>query len=288
MAEAASFFARHADTFGGGYIRTPLAAYVARASSVLQVANQAKPLTAQVVLLSELLARAHAECGEHGLALAYYRLSLRLAEEIADTVGGALALRGMAVQALGLGHPQEAVRLCRVAARRAPKGDIGLQVHIAGPYAAALAAAGHRNATLRLQEVKDKALTRSATWDLAPIAGQPVALWHYYTALAHHALGDRLTSVARLHHCLDNLEPYRQCSTAVVHGRLALELVSLGRLTEATHHGHLLCDLYPRLQSARVRDYLAHLQAEPRIHQGPSETQRLCARMATLLRQPQL
>ncbi|MEU8975615.1 hypothetical protein AB0D11_41535 [Streptomyces monashensis] len=286
MAEAASLFARNADTFGGGYVKAPLAAYMARASSTLQEADKQRLMTTQVVLLSHVLAQAHAECGEHGLALAYYRLALCLADENADPLGGALTLRGIAVQALELGHPHEAVRLCGAAARRAPRGDIGLEVHIAGPYAAALAAAGHRDAALRVQELKGKTLTRPMAWGLAPVAGQPLALWYYYTALAHHALGDRPTSVSRLRHCLDNLEPYRQCSCAVVHGRLALELLTLGRLAEATHHGHLLCDLYPRLQSARVHDLLARLHAEPRIHQRDSEAQRLCARMAALLRQP--
>jgi hypothetical protein len=111
-------FADIDDTCGGGHGRSAVAAYLlTEVTPLLQVTTgKARPdLFRAASELAYLAGYMAADGGAAGLGQRYFIEAIRLADEAGDPLVRATALRSMAVLAIELGHPTQAVDLAEAA-----------------------------------------------------------------------------------------------------------------------------------------------------------------------------
>ncbi|MFC1435637.1 tetratricopeptide repeat protein [Streptacidiphilus sp. N1-3] len=158
--------------------------------------------TSQLVHLAGWMA---GDEGDQGLAQQYYAHSFRLAAEAGDSELSATALRGMAVQAIDLGHRAAAVRLSEECVHYA--GDIQDPRAVAY-YQATLANAAaldgdRRSATTALAAsqaaIENAPKTQGESWAAHYDAGR----WAHESGMILAQLGDLDAAQEHLHHALD-------------------------------------------------------------------------------------
>ncbi len=145
--EMTSHFARTDYLFGGGHARVAMAAYLVHEVVPLLHGStgRARPAlfgaASQMAYLAGFMAH---DDGKPGLAQRYYVQAVRLADEAADHVAKATALRGMSLQAVELGHPARGVDLAEAATAALPTGSPPrVRAWMVGMRAQAHAAAGN-------------------------------------------------------------------------------------------------------------------------------------------------
>lgn len=171
--ETTEQFKRLDDLFGGGHARGAVAAYITHEVTPLLrgTTGKARPsLFVAAAELSYLAAWMAADAARAGTAQRYYVQAARLADEAGDKVMRATALRGLAVQAVELGHNRQARDLADAAAESISGGSpVRTRAWIVGMCAETLAAAesnrGRAYALLREAETfLERADSQGHSW----------------------------------------------------------------------------------------------------------------------------
>lgn len=230
-----------------------------------------RELFAATAELVHLAGWAAADAGLHGLAQQYYLHSHRLATEAGHPEIAATALRGLADQALNLGHIATAVRLAETADRIGgtvpePKA----RAYYATTHARA-AAADHDPATARTQLAT--AHTAISNADTAPghswAAHYSPSRWAHETGLIHYRLGDLDAAEEHLHHALA-LGLDRRRTHAMVTGDLGHILLRRNDLDGALHTWTQFADLAAGVRSIRVINKASDIAARLQTIASPS------------------
>ncbi|GAA3882614.1 hypothetical protein GCM10022243_54050 [Saccharothrix violaceirubra] len=232
-----------------------------------------RDLFAATAELAHLVGWMSGDAGHQGPAQRYYLHSHRLAAEAGAAETAATALRGLADQALDLGHVATAVRLAEAADRTGgtvpePKA----RAYYATTHARA-AAADHDPATARARLTA----AHTAIGHADPTPGTSWAAhyspsrWAHETARVHHRLGDLDAAEEHLHHAL-HLGIDRRRTQAQVTADLGHVLLHRGDLDAALDTWTRFADLATGIRSRRVTDSAADIAArlatlpEPRAH----------------------
>jgi hypothetical protein len=286
----AATFADADDRFGGGHARTALAAYLAKEVAPMLAgtgAGRARPaLFASASRLAYLAGWMAADAGHAGTAQNYYLQSVKLATEAGDATAKATALRGLAQQAVELGHYGQAVQLAEHAATNLQgRCDMRVRAWMAGMCAEAHAANGDQRAALNALRLAEADVERSDS--------PPAFQWtgSYRRESLEHQTGLVLARLADLrtadHHlrCAIAARPDAERRTrALVSARLA-RVQAQQRQPEAAAATILgLADDLPLISSARVSGELAGLRTEwrrARTEPKVEEADRLLAGLRT-------
>lgn len=185
------------DLFGGGHARAAVLAYLIHEVAPLLhgTTGRARPelftAASQMTYLAAFMASDAGDAA--GLAQRYYIQAIRLAEEAGDPTAKATALRGLATQAVELGHPTRAVDLAEAAASTLSGGcPARARAWMAGMCADAHAANGNTRAALNA--------LRQAEVNLDRADSVPEAQWTgaYRRASLEHQTGTALAQLADL------------------------------------------------------------------------------------------
>ncbi|WP_149827915.1 tetratricopeptide repeat protein [Streptomyces tailanensis] len=263
------------DQFGGRHARPMAAAFLVNTVAPYLRADAPdhvrKAMMAAASDLCYLTGYMAADEGVHGLAQQYYLKALELAGASEDHLTFCTTLRGMSVQAVELGHGQQAMRLADAAAAASPNAGPRMRAFLAGQQAHAAAQTGERNkALMYLREAEvamDKAESRAKIFG----SYDPAAL-NYHTSQVRYELGDMTGAVEAMQQA-DKLR-YNVYRRTRVHHRtiLAERQLSIGHLEAACATWNLALDDYPLVQSGRaeqrvqkmfklIRSYLGNLTA---------------------------
>ena len=194
---------------GGGSARTSLVTFISDAAGPLLSAScdaaTGRRLCSALARLLDLAGFTAFDCEAHGLAQRYYMQALRLARAADDHALSAHIMADMAMQAVVLGHPGQAISLARAGHGIAEHGgSIATAARCIAMEARGQAVAGDRKATGRLVARAERLL------DTVDWTGEPKRI-HFFTttqlmtefAYASAALGDNL----RVQRLVPGIEP---------------------------------------------------------------------------------
>jgi hypothetical protein len=273
------------DEFGGSHVRPLASAFLGNTVAGYLKCSASeeirKAMCSAAADLAYLTAWMAMDANAHGLAQRYYMQALRLAGEGSDHLTYCTALRGMSVQAVGLGHGRTALQYADAAAAAAPAAGPRMRAFLAGQQAHASAAVGARDdAKRQLKEAEtalEKAASRSGT-----VAGYHPAALHYHTSHVLYELGDLGGSIAAMeesNRCRPQTERRaRARSTAL----LAERQFEYGHLEAACATWGVFLDDYQHVSSARCDDHFRTLRNSVRQHTGNKIAQALGERARTL------
>lgn len=259
------------DLFGGRHARPMAAAFLVntvtpylRADATDRVRKAMMAAASDLCYLTGYMA---VDEGVHGLAQQYYLKALEFAGASEDHLTYCTTLRGMSVQAVDLGHGQEAMRLADAAAAASPSAGPRMRAFLAGQQAHAAAQIGDRNkALVHLREAEaamDKAESRETTFG----SYDPAAL-NYHTSQVRYELGDTAGAVEALQQA-DRLRHVVYRRTRVHRrGLLAERQLSVGHLEAACTTWNLALDDYPFVQSGRADQRVRNMFKLIRPHLG--------------------
>lgn len=269
--EHARFFALQADRYGGGHIRTSLAAYLSGLVRTLRTGPgdaHHRGLLAGAARLSFLLARVYADERRHGLAQRAFVTAAELAAEAEDPEGVALARRALGSQAHQLGHPRASHTLARAALAAAPAAvEPSVRAYLYAGLAVARAACGERSGALEALRDAEHQLAR-APLDLTTGPGapgaEPVGTYQdaallYQSGQVRAALGDRPGAVRELRASLHARPATELRPRAITRAELAELLLAEGRLEEACAAWQGFLQDADRVRSGRVQAARARL-----------------------------
>nr|WP_232327814.1 tetratricopeptide repeat protein [Kibdelosporangium sp. MJ126-NF4]CEL13472.1 putative transcriptional regulator [Kibdelosporangium sp. MJ126-NF4]CTQ99159.1 putative transcriptional regulator [Kibdelosporangium sp. MJ126-NF4] len=277
-------------SFGGGYARRALAAYLAhdiapRLHTVSRLAVRTRLLTA-ATKLSYQCAFMCFDDQQHGLAQHYYQAALDLAAENGDSSAYAITLRALSVQASFLGHHREAVQLAETAVVTNRKFLPERQAFLYGQVAVAAAGNGDRTNALSALHLAERRLNQ-ATSTTQPLnetimgAYHPAALFHQQAATLA-LLGDRKAAITALAASNTHRPTTERRSRAIINARLAELHLDNGNLESAAAAWHAFLDDYPHLTSRRVTASLKTLRSRIRPHTAHLTARRLLTRAFVL------
>lgn len=186
------------DQFGGRHARPMAAAFLVNTVAPYLRADAPdhvrKAMMAAASDLCYLTGYMAVDEGVHGVAQLYYLKALELAGASEDHLTYCTTLRGMSVQAVDLGHGQDAMRLADAAAAASPSAGPRMRAFLAGQQAHAAAQIGERNkALVHLREAEvamDQAESREKTFG----SYDPAAL-NYHISQVRYELKDVSGSV---------------------------------------------------------------------------------------------
>ncbi|NUP76309.1 MAG: hypothetical protein HOV96_02020, partial [Nonomuraea sp.] len=266
-------FADLDDRYGGGHARAAVAAYLSREVTPLLhgTTGRARPdLFGAAAELSYLAAYMAMDAGAHVLAQRYYISSVRLADEAADLLLRATALRSMAVQAAELGHDGEALALAEAASSAlAGHGPARTQAWITGMRAEAHAAAGTRWDALSLLSRTETQLERADSAPESEWTGnyRRESLEHQI-GLTLTRLGDHATAARHFAASMRGRRPVELRTRALIGLRAAHAFLRAGDVERAAVTVLDLSADLRLISSARVRDELRGLRAAWQPHRG--------------------
>lgn len=265
--ELLTVFSRSDITFGAGSVREPLRQYLS--TTVLPwLRSDMKPAVRRDVFtvaaqLTYLCAFTHFDMNRHTAAQRLYLTSVELAREAGDTIGCALALRGLSVQAHELGHFAEADQLAEHAvqtgARHAPPHQ---QAFLLGQLAVTQADRGDRRHTRHLLAA-ERYLEKSADGASAVGAFHAGSLALQRAAVAK-SQGDHRTAARSLTLSLRHRPSDERRSRALGLAELAETQLATGHLEQSCQTWHDFLDILPHIRSARADDRLRTLIAAVR------------------------
>lgn len=216
--------------------------------------------TAQLVHLAGWMAQ---DEGNQGLAQQYYAHSYSLAAEARDAELSATALRGLAVQAIDLGHRAAAVRLSEACVDEAkhlddPKALAYYQVTLSD----AAAQDGDRRTATHYLAASQTSIERSALEPGESWASHfSIGRWAHHSGMILARLGDYEAAQDHLHHALDIHGLDRRRSRAIV-------LADLGtvRLRRDDVHGalaawHEFLECSDGIRSVKIEDAVHDMRA---------------------------
>lgn len=274
------------DLFGGGHARPTVLAYLIHEVTPLLhgTTGKARPeLFAAASQMTYLAAFMASDAGDAaGLAQRYYIQAVRLADEAGDPTAKATALRGLATQAVELGHPARAVDLAEAAASALRGGcPIRVRAWMAGMRAEAHAANG--NAMTALNAL------HQAEADVERANSVPESQWTgaYRRAALEHQIGITLAQLSDLptaeQHLINSVHSRRNIerrSRVLIAARLANVQLRQRRPDVAAATVLELREDLPLLASGRVTSELAKLRASwlpDRANPTVNEADRLIA-----------
>ncbi|MFD7667218.1 tetratricopeptide repeat protein [Streptomyces sp. NPDC059788] len=243
------------DEFGGRYARPMAASFLTSivvpaldADGTEAVRNAMRSAASDLCYLTGYMA---VDEGSHGLAQRYYIKALELAGAAKDHLTYCTTLRGMSVQAVDLGHGNEAMRLADAAAAASPQAGPRMRAFLAGQQAHAAAQTGDRTNALRFMSEAEVAMDRAESRGKAFGSYDPASL-HYHVSQVRFELGDDRGAVEALKQSdRERLSVYRRDR---VHrrGLLAERQLHVGHLEAACRTWSLALDEYPMVKSGRA------------------------------------
>ncbi|MFF7445919.1 MULTISPECIES: hypothetical protein [unclassified Streptomyces] len=257
-------FSRSDIVFGAGSVREPLRQYLST-TLLPWLRSDTKPairrdLFTVAAQLTYLCAFAHFDMNRHAAAQRLYLTSLELAREAGDTVGQAVALRGLSVQAHELGHLTEADHLAehavQIGAHHAPPHQ---QAFFLGQLAVTQAGRGDRRHTRHLLAA-ERCLEKSADGASAVGAFHAGSLALQRAAVAK-SQGDHRTAARALSLSLRHRPADERRSRALGLAELAETQLMSGHLEQACRTWHDFLDILPNIRSARADDRIRTLAA---------------------------
>ncbi|MDX3382516.1 hypothetical protein PV682_13730 [Streptomyces niveiscabiei] len=261
---------RSDDVFGSGAVREPLRRFLGttllpwlRGSAPPGIRRELFEVAAQLAYLCGFVAY---DSGRHALAQRMYWAAARLADEVGDRVGHAVALRGLSVLAHQLGHADEARALARGAARIGVRHAPPRQhAFFLGQLAVAEAATGDPACLARLTQT-ERCLERAGGAGELPTGAFHPGVLALQQAYVHRARGDHRSAVRALETSLRHRPPDERRSTAITLADLALTHLDIGHLDRACAAAHTFLDTYPVIASDRADTRLRTLLARLRPH----------------------
>ncbi len=203
--------------------------------------------------------------GLHGLAQSYYLKALELAGGSEDHLTYCTTLRGMSVQAVDLGHGQDALRLADAAAAASPKAGPRMLAFLKGQQAHAAAQDGNRTAALRFIRDAEVAMERAESRG-KPLGSYDPAALNYHVAQVRYELGDTLGSIEALQESNRvRFSVYRRGNVRM-RALLAERQLEVGHLEEAVKTWHEALDDYPLVRSGRADQRVANMRRMIRPH----------------------
>ncbi|WP_374777122.1 Tat pathway signal protein [Streptomyces sp. NBC_01310] len=268
--EMTVFFSRRDQQHGGrgagrpalvAYLRTEVAAYLAGRFPSEEVR---RAMTSAAGELAYLAGWTAFDAGEHPVAVAWFTVATKLAEEARDAPLAGHVLRAMAHQAVDLHHPRRALEL-------AEGSMIERRYKLAAPRERALLGVVHARALAVSGQKKEAlaALTRAGT-DLAaadPAIEEPARVAFFGEAsLAHESactlrdLGDLKGAEAAFRHSVRTRAlPYAR-THAVTLGYLGDVQVRQGHLDAACATWNQALDTMAGIRSGRARDTVVQMR----------------------------
>ncbi|GGZ70054.1 tetratricopeptide repeat protein [Streptomyces bluensis] len=273
------------DEFGGRVVRPLASAFLGNTVADFLKCNASektqKAMFSAAADLAYLTGWMAMDANQNGLAQQYYQLALRLAGQAGDHLTYCTALRGMSVQAVGLGHGRIALQYADSAAAAAPAAGPRMRAFLVGQQAHASAAVGDRNAAKRQLKEAETALEK-ATSRTGTVAGYHPAALHYHTSHVRYELGDLGGSIA----AMEESNRYRPQTERRARARstalLAERQFEYGHLEAACATWGAFLDDYPHVSSARCDDHFATLRRSVQQHRGNKIAQALGERARTL------
>jgi tetratricopeptide (TPR) repeat protein len=258
--------------FGGGHARLALAGYL-RSTIAPWLAGDTRPNVRRELMTTA--ARLSYLCGFmcfddelHGKAQRHYLTSLRLSAESADSIGYALTLRALSVQARLLGHCRPAVDLAEAAVHTATsRATPRVHAFLLGQLAVAHAADGDRHDALKALTAAEKHLSRADQYTPGVAAYHASSLAHQQAATTA-CLGDRRNAIKALETSIQHRPAEERRSRAITLARLAELQLAEGHLEQACHTWRHFLDDYPHLTSRRADTAMKTLRASIRPHQN--------------------
>ncbi|MFD8935415.1 tetratricopeptide repeat protein [Streptomyces sp. NPDC059578] len=226
--------------------------------------------TSELVHLIGWMAR---DEGNQGLSQKYHLHSFQLAAEAGEDELAATALRGLADQAVELGHVPTAVRLAEACERRGRKldGNPKALSYYRNTLARAAAADGDRATALKMLSAAQTAIERAPT-----LPGQSWAShysygrWAHESGMIHAKLGDLAVAEEHLNLALDIHGIDRRRTRAIVLadlGHVQLKRGAAGAAV-ATWREFLTCA--EGVRSVRIEDGLTNIAARlPSVSDSP-------------------
>jgi tetratricopeptide (TPR) repeat protein len=211
--------------------------------------------------------------GNQGLSQKYHLHSYRLAAEAGENELAATALRGLADQAIDLGHIPTAVRLAEACEQRGRKlTNPKALAYYRNTYARAAAADGDHTAAAKLLTSAQAAIEHAPA-----LPGQSWAShyshgrWAHESAMIHARLGDLAAAEEHLHLALDIHGLDRKRTRAIVLADLGHVQLKRGNTETALATWNEFLDCADGVQSVRINDGLTNIAARlPSLPDSPA------------------
>ncbi|WP_051966792.1 hypothetical protein [Kitasatospora mediocidica] len=258
---------------GGGAVRPALTQYLAT-SIVPWLREPAPPGVRRELLitassLTYLCGFTHVDDELHGLAQRYYRLSATLADEAGDRTALAVALRALSVQARGLGHHRDALRLAEAAVAEGRHAPPRTRAFLHGQLAVAHAALLERRPALEQLAAAEAGLVDAgAVRDASFTGGYHEASLAHQRAVICWYFGDSRGAVAALQDSLRHRPDQERRSRAVVLAQLAEYQMRSGHLDAACATWSTFLEQRSALRSRRYDRAVALMRAYTRPYRN--------------------
>lgn len=234
--------------------------------------------TSQLVHLIGWMAR---DAGEQGLAQRYHVHSYKLAMEAGENELAATALRGLADQAIDLGHIPTAVRLAEACEQQGRKLDNPKALaYYRNTYARAAAADGDRIAASKLLAAAQVAIEHAPakpgeSWASHYSHGR----WAHESGMIHATMGDLPAAEEHLHLALDIHGLDRKRTRAIVLADLGQVQLKRGNAAEALATWNDFLDCADGVQSVRINNGISNIVARLPHIPGTAAAQELRERL---------
>ena len=216
--------------------------------------------TSQLLQLIGWMAR---DAGEQGLAQRYHVHSYKLAAEAGENELAATALRGLADQAIDLGHIPVAVRLAGACEQRGRRlSNPKALAYYRNTYARAAAADGDRATASTLLTAAQAAIEQAParpgqSWASHYSHGR----WAHEAGMIHASLGDLAAAEEHLHVALDIHGLDRKRTRAIVLADLGQVQLRRGDTETAVATWREFADCAEGVQSVRIADAVGNITA---------------------------
>lgn len=244
-----------------------------------QVGRELFAATSELVHLIGWMAR---DEGNQGLSQRYNVHSFRLAAEAGENELAATALRGLADQAIDLGHLPTAVRLAEACEQRGRKlGNPKALAYYRNTLARATAADGDRTTAAKMLTSAQAAIEHAParpgqSWASHYSHGR----WAHESGMIHATMGDLAAAEEHLHLALDIHGLDRKRTRAIVLADLGQVQLKRGNSAQALATWNDFLNCADGVQSVRINDGLTNIAARlPGIADSPA-VQELSERIA--------
>jgi tetratricopeptide (TPR) repeat protein len=261
-----------------GYLRTDVRRWLA-GRYTNPVGRELFAATSQLLQLIGWMAR---DEGIDGLSRRCHLRSFRLAAAVGENELAATALRGLADQAIGLGHMAVAVRLAEACEQRGRKlRNPKALAYYSTTYARAAAADGDRGLAAQLLASAQKAIENAPvrpgeSWASHYSHGR----WAHEAGMIHARMGNLPAAEAHLHHALDTYGLDRRRTRAIVLADLGHVQQQRGNTSEAFATWHAFLEVAEGVQSVRIDGGITAIRGRlSRLPDHP-EKQNLADRLA--------
>ncbi|MGW8847965.1 tetratricopeptide repeat protein [Streptomyces xiamenensis] len=277
VAAVRSMTAALADTaleLGGGHARHLAVRYliedVGRLLEGSYTERVGRELFAAASALVHLIGWMARDVGAQGLAQQYHVHSYKLAAEAGENELAATALRGLAGQALDLGHIPTGVRLAEACEQQGRAIDnLTAQAYYRNIYARALAADADGAGAVRQMSLARRAIERApagagGSWASHYSHGR----WAHESGMIHAALGDLQAAEEHLRLALDVHGLDRRRTHAIVLADLGEIQLKQGNTAGALKSWQGFLDTAAGVHSVRVSDAISNIRARLRTVPG--------------------